>query len=30
MWENLILPRNEVKVLPTSSIIDWLQSVSRS
>lgn len=26
MWENLILPRNEVKVLPASSIIDWLQS----
>jgi nicotinamidase-related amidase len=30
MWENLILPRNEVKVLPVSSVIDWLQSVSRS
>ena len=30
MWENLILPRNEVKVLPASSVIDWLQSVSRS
>jgi nicotinamidase-related amidase len=30
MWENLILPRNEVKVLPASSIIDWLQSESRS
>jgi nicotinamidase-related amidase len=25
MWENLILPRNEVKVLPASSVIDWLQ-----
>jgi nicotinamidase-related amidase len=30
MWANLILPRNEVKVLPASSVIDWLQSVSRS
>ena len=30
MWENLILPRNEVKVLPASSVIDWLQSESRS
>jgi nicotinamidase-related amidase len=28
MWENLILPRNEVKVLPTSSVKDWLHSVS--
>jgi nicotinamidase-related amidase len=26
MWENLILPRNEVKVLPASSIIDWLRA----
>jgi nicotinamidase-related amidase len=26
MWENLILPENEVKVLPASSIIDWLKS----
>ena len=25
MWENLILPRNEVKVLPASSVIEWLQ-----
>jgi nicotinamidase-related amidase len=30
MWERLILPRNEVKVLPASSVIDWLQSVSQS
>ncbi len=30
MWENLILPRNEVKVLPASSVIDWLQSESQS
>lgn len=30
MWENLILPRKELKVLPASSIIDWLQSESRS
>jgi nicotinamidase-related amidase len=30
MWENLILPRNEVNVLPASSVIDWLQSASRS
>jgi nicotinamidase-related amidase len=26
MWENLILPRSEVKVLPASTIIDWLIS----
>ncbi len=25
MWANLILPRNEVKVLPASSVIEWLQ-----
>jgi nicotinamidase-related amidase len=30
MWENLILPRNEVKILSASSVIDWLQSESRS
>jgi len=29
MWENLILPRNEVKVLPATSVIEWLQSESR-
>ena len=28
MWENLILPGNEVKVLAASSVIDWLQSES--
>jgi nicotinamidase-related amidase len=26
MWENLILPRNEVRVLPATSIIEWLHS----
>jgi len=30
MWANLILPRNEVTVLPASSVIDWLQPESRS
>jgi nicotinamidase-related amidase len=30
MWENLILPRNEVKVLPASSVIEWLQPASRA
>jgi nicotinamidase-related amidase len=30
MWENLILPRNEVKVLPASGVIEWLQTGSRS
>jgi nicotinamidase-related amidase len=30
MWEGLILPRSEVKVLPASKVIDWLQSESRS
>jgi nicotinamidase-related amidase len=29
MWENLILPRNEVKVLPATSVIAWLQSESQ-
>jgi len=29
MWESLILPRSEVRVLPASSLIDWLQSESR-
>jgi nicotinamidase-related amidase len=29
MWENLILPRSEVKVLPASSIVDWLRSESK-
>jgi nicotinamidase-related amidase len=28
MWKNLILPRNEVKVLPATSVIEWLQSGS--
>jgi hypothetical protein len=23
MWENLILPRDEVKVLPATSVIEW-------
>ena len=26
MWENLILPRSEVQVLPTKSVLRWLQS----
>lgn len=30
MWENLILPRSEVKVLPACSVIDWLHAESRS
>ncbi len=30
MWENLILPRDEVKVLSATSVIGWLQSESRS
>jgi len=30
MWEKLILPRNEVKVLPAASVIAWLQAASRS
>jgi len=25
MWENLILPRSEVKVLLTTSVVEWLQ-----
>jgi nicotinamidase-related amidase len=29
MWKNLILPRNEVKVLPATSAIEWLQSGSQ-
>ncbi len=29
MWKNLILPRNEVKVLPATSVIEWLQSGSQ-
>ncbi len=29
MWESLILPRNEVNVLPATSVIAWLQSESR-
>jgi nicotinamidase-related amidase len=28
MWENLILPRSEVKVLPATRVISWLQSGS--
>ncbi len=30
MWENLILPRSEVKVLPARRVIKWLQSESQS
>jgi nicotinamidase-related amidase len=30
MWENLILPRSEVQVLPTKSVVKWLQSESQS
>jgi len=30
MWRNLILPRNEVRVLPAKRVIEWLQSKSRS
>jgi nicotinamidase-related amidase len=30
MWENLILPRCEVKVLPATSVMAWLQSESQS
>lgn len=30
MWRNLILPRSEVKVLPETSVIKWLQSESQS
>jgi nicotinamidase-related amidase len=26
LWENLILPRGEVKVLPTIEVFEWLQS----
>ncbi len=26
MWENLILPRSRVQVLPTTRVVDWLQS----
>lgn len=26
MWESLILPRSRVQVLPTSSIVEWLQA----
>ena len=29
MWENLILPRNEVKVLPATNVIEWVQSTSQ-
>jgi len=29
MWENLILPRSEVKVLPAATVIAWLQSGSQ-
>jgi nicotinamidase-related amidase len=25
MWKNLILPRNEVKILPATSVVEWLQ-----
>ena len=30
MWENLILPRSEVKVLPATSVIEWLQPEPQS
>jgi len=30
MWENLILPRSEVQVLPTKSVVKWLQSECQS
>jgi nicotinamidase-related amidase len=30
VWENLILPRNYVKVLPATSVIAWLQSEPQS
>ena len=30
MWENLILPRSEVKVLPANSVLRWLQSEYQS
>jgi nicotinamidase-related amidase len=30
MWKNLIHPQNEVKVLPASKVIAWLQSETRS
>jgi len=26
MWENLILPRSQVNVMPTESVVRWLQS----
>jgi nicotinamidase-related amidase len=29
MWENLILPRSEVKVLPTAGVIEWIQLESQ-
>lgn len=29
MWEGLILPRSEVKVLPAASIVDWLKPESQ-
>jgi len=29
MWENLILPRSEVKVLPTASVVEWLRVESQ-
>jgi len=30
MWKNLILPRSEVKVLPATSVVEWLQLESQS
>jgi nicotinamidase-related amidase len=30
MWRNLILPRNEVRVLPATNVIEWLQLESQS
>ncbi len=30
MWERLILPRSEVQVLPTDSVVNWLRSEDRS
>jgi nicotinamidase-related amidase len=30
MWENLILPRSEIQVLPAKSVVKWLQSEYQS
>jgi len=29
MWENLILPRSEVEVLPTANVVKWIQLESQ-